>query len=143
MARSEPDLKSGGNSMPAKRSEFKLATTIVDFSEEPEPEPKRMPHATEDERKIAYRLQRTKVDLGSFDDDEFYSERLDDYVPSLLRLTCPHCGRRHAPLIAKATRIIAGGWEWIGLSHQEPYTSYLATCPRTREHYVFKIRSPQ
>lgn len=82
---------------------------------------------------------------GDFDSDWEcgYNPENDTYDRRQPRVTCPNCGRVCSPMLSPSRRTACGGWRWVGLSYQEPYTVFEARCPGCCNLYAFTIHSPQ
>jgi len=106
---------------------------------EEEPRQRECPRATDDERALAHRLPSV-----SFDADESYSERLEDYTRHLIRVACPNCGRECRPFIRRdLPKIVVSEWEWVGISYKQPFTDYLCACLGCGEPFRLHIYTPQ
>jgi hypothetical protein len=79
----------------------------------------------------------------SFDVEEAFSERDEEFHPALVKVRCPTCHRTRAPLLSPATRRLGGGWRWVGISYEESYCDWLCTCSRCGTDYILTTHSPQ
>lgn len=82
-------------------------------------------------------------DAGSWNDEDLYDDEHDIYRRGRLALDCPHCGRRHRPLLSPTRATVEFGMRWVGLDHREPYVEHIARCPRSRRWYLFTTYTPQ
>lgn len=82
-------------------------------------------------------------DAGEWDDEDLYDFDADVYRRGRLVLDCPHCTRRHRPLLSPTRATIEFGWRWVGLDHREPYVEQIARCANTRRWYRFTTYTPQ
>lgn len=82
-------------------------------------------------------------DAGSWNDEDLYDFDTGEYVRGRLSVDCPHCGKRHRPLLSKSRATVEFGWRWVGLDHREPYSEQIARCAATGRWYRFTTYTPQ
>lgn len=78
-----------------------------------------------------------------FDIEECWSANADEPDFGRLRLSCPGCRRRIAPFRSRSLTYIDGGWRWVGLDYQEPYSDYFVACGWCGEPIKFSTHCPQ
>jgi len=78
-----------------------------------------------------------------FSIDEFWPGGADEPNLGNLRAPCSDCGRQVYAWTSSSRTPIGGGWRWVGLNHQEPYTDYFAACGWCGGPVHFTIHAPQ
>lgn len=78
-----------------------------------------------------------------FNVEEFWPETADEPSFASMRITCHACNRRVAPFQTRSIISVDGGWRWVGLDHQEPYTDYFFACGWCGEPMLFTVYVPQ
>lgn len=89
---------------------------------------------------------REMPDAGGWSDEELLNFDTEKYDRRKLRLECPSCGRPIAPLCSPSLEHVDAGWRWVGLDHQEPWSQYIARCPRSKgcgAWFRFLLYTPQ
>lgn len=102
----------------------------------------RWEHADVGDRNRAAHVPYGRTFRLEFDTEEAYG-RDEEFHDALVRVTCPHCRRVHAPLMSASTRHLASDWRWVGLEYKEPFSEWLCVCPRTGRDYVLTTHTPQ
>lgn len=116
-------------------------TTPVNLNEAEPPVDSPFAAATAEERA----LLRHGVSVG-FDGEEALHEsgwNEGEFSRHLCRVSCPLCGRRCAPLLARSTRWLESSWAWMGLEYRYPFTDYLCRCPGCHEMFRLHLYWPQ
>ncbi len=80
--------------------------------------------------------------MGSYDDEEMMNED-GEYLPGKFVLPCRNCLRKLSPMLSQSLVSIGGGWEWCGISHQEPYSTWFFACGWCGTPMYFKLVTPQ
>jgi hypothetical protein len=75
--------------------------------------------------------------------DDYWSERSDGPDITAMRMRCSGCRRQIAPMLLRSRITVGGGWRWVGLDYQEPYTEYFGACGWCGEPAFWIIHSPQ
>lgn len=83
------------------------------------------------------------VYVGGFNIEDYYSERTDEWKLGGLSVPCRGCRRRFFPFCSRTLVNVDGGWRWVGLDHQEPYTDYFAACGWCGTPMLLTIYVPQ
>lgn len=79
---------------------------------------------------------------GDFNVEDYWPEDADEPQLGELRIDC-QCGRPFYPFHSRTLVAVDGGWRWVGLDHQEPYTDYFAVCGWCATPVLFTIHTPQ
>lgn len=81
--------------------------------------------------------------VREFNVEEFWPEGADEPSFGRMRIDCLGCGRRVAPFQTRSILAVSGGWRWVGLDHEEPYTNYFFACGWCGEPMLFTTYVPQ
>lgn len=75
--------------------------------------------------------------------DDYWSPNSDGPDWTAMRMPCGECGRLISPMDLRSRISVGGGWRWVGISYQEPYTEYFGVCGWCKSPVFWIVHSPQ
>lgn len=84
----------------------------------------------------------TLLHAGDYSDEDAWNCNTDKYDRRKIKIVCPHCKRTSAPLCSSFTKVVDGGWRWVGCDHKEPFSHHKTKC-KCGEKYSFTVYTPQ
>lgn len=113
---------------------------MIDLDELAGMRPRPIPRADAEDRRREMRVVHRPV---LFDNEEAIDDERETFSRAKVKVKCPGCYRVCAPLLSPRTRLLRDGWEWVGLSHQQPCEDWLCVCPGCGSDYVLHTYTPQ
>lgn len=83
--------------------------------------------------------------LSAYDvsDEDAINFDTDKYDRRKVKVFCPYCNGKSAPLCSSKTNQIDGGWRWVGCDHKEPYATFKTVCKHCKKEFMFTVYTPQ